>query len=246
MRRMLQRLSQAVDWKLPFRSLILPLLASVLAIQIWSLGALPAAATGVYSMPNLTAGDPTWLLDQAGVMSRLTQSELNSELADLAKTTGNEVRFVTIHRLDYGETIDTFAEALFKKWFPTATDQAAQVLVVLDNVTNTIAIRTGDAVKDLLPDQVAESVAQETMMVPLRDGNKYNQSFLDASDRLSLVLAGQPDPGPPIVQDTIITEGTFAKAEDTDDRSATVVVVVLLVLATVIPMATYFLYQGFQ
>ncbi|HEY9644150.1 MAG TPA: TPM domain-containing protein [Coleofasciculaceae cyanobacterium] len=243
---MMQRLSRAVDWKLPFRALILPALAWLLAIQLWALGALPAGATGVYSMPSLAAGDPTWIIDQAGVMSRLTQGELNSELAELAKTTGNEVRFVTIHRLDYGETIETFADALFKKWFPTPEAQTNQALIVLDNVTNTIAIRTGDAVKTLLPSETAESITQETMMVPLRNDNKYNQAFLDASDRLAVVLAGQPDPGPPIVQDTLNTEGTFAKAEDTDDRSAAIVVVVLLVLATVIPMATYYLYQAFQ
>lgn len=83
-------------------------------------------------------------------------------------------------------------------------------------------------------------------MMPLRDGNKYNQAFLDASDRLVAVISGNPDPGPPVVEETIQTEGTFARAEDTDDRSATVIVVVLLVLATVIPMATYYFYQFMQ
>jgi uncharacterized protein len=243
MRRMMQRPGQVVDW---FRSLILPVAAWALVIQLWASGSLPANATGVYSMPNITAGTPTWIVDQAGVMSRLTQNQLNSELTEIAQTTDKEVRLITIHRLDYGETIDTFTEALFKKWFPTPEDQVNQVLVVLDNVTNTTSIRTGAAVKELMSDETAESVVQETMMVPLRDGNKYNQAFLDASDRLGIVLAGQPDPGAPVVQDTTSTEGTFAKAEETDDRSATVVVVVLLALATIVPMATYYLYQAFQ
>ena len=240
---MMQRLGKIVG---EFRSLILPVAAWVLAIQVWAAGSLPVYATGVYSMPNISAGTPTWIVDQAGVMSRLTQKQLNSELTEIAETTDKEVRLVTIHRLDYGETIATFTEALFKKWYPTPEVQANQVLIVLDNVTNTTAIRTGEAIKALLPDETAESVAQETMMVPLRDGNKYNQAFLDASDRLGIVLAGQPDPGAPIVQDTTSTEGTFAKAEETDDRSATVVVVVLLALATIVPMATYYLYQAFQ
>jgi uncharacterized protein len=243
---MTQRPSRVLDWKLPIRSLVLPVLTVILAIQLWAIGPLSAQATGVYSMPNLSAGDSTWLLDQAGVLSRLTQGELNGELTDLAQKTGKEVRFVTIHRLDYGETIDSFAEALFQKWFGDSESQADQVLIVLDNVTNTIAIRTGEAVQALLPTETAESVAQETMMAPLRNGNKYNQAFLDASDRLIAILSGEADPGPPVIQDNIQTEGTFATAEETDDRSATVVVVVLLLLATVIPMATYYLYQAFQ
>jgi uncharacterized protein len=176
-------------------------------------------------------------------LSRVTRREINGELAKLAQQTGKQVRFITIHRLDYGETVDSFAEQLFKKWFPTAESQAGQVLLVLDNVTNTTTVKASSDVKDLLTDEIAESVAQETVMVPLRQDNKYNQAFLDASDRLVAVLSGQPDPGPPAVDDTVQTEGTFARAEETDDRSATIVVVVLLVLATVIPMATYYFYQ---
>lgn len=212
-------------------------------IQLWLTAAPEAQATGVYSMPNLAAGDPTWVIDQATTLSRITRNELNGALEKLAQTTGTEVRFVTIHRLDYGESIDDFAQKLFQKWFPTPEAQANQVLLVLDNVTNTSAIQTGAAVKETLTDEIAESVAQETVLVPIRDSNKYNQAFLDASDRLVAVLSGQEDPGPPVVNETVQTEGTFARAEETDDRSATIIVVVLLVLATVIPMVTYYFYQ---
>jgi uncharacterized protein len=220
--------------------------ALLLTLQLWLSNMPAAAATGISAIPSLQPDQPTWVVDQATALSRITRSELGSELEKLADQTGTEVRFVTVHRLDYGETVESFAEKLFKRWFPTAADQANQVLVVLDNVTNTTAIQTGSQVKTMLSDETAQSVVQETMMVPLRDGNKYNQAFLDASDRLVAVLSGDPDPGPPVIEDTIQTEGTFARAEDTDDRSATVVVVVLLVLATVIPMATYYFYQFMQ
>lgn len=215
----------------------------LLMLQLWLVGTPTASATGVYSMPSLPVGESSWLLDQAGALSRITRNEINSELNDLAQQTGNQVHVVTIHRLDYGETVETFTEKLFQKWFPTAEAQANQVLLVLDNVTNTTAIRAGDAVKSALSDPIAESVVQETVMVPLRKDNKYNQALLDASDRLVAVLSGEPDPGPPQVQDAVRTEGTFARAEETDDRSATVIVVVLLVLATVIPMVTYYFFQ---
>jgi uncharacterized protein len=59
---------------------------------------------------------------------------------------------------------------------------------------------------------------------------------------LAAVLSGEPDPGPPIVENKISAESTFTKAEDTDRGSATILVVVLLILATVIPMLTYFAY----
>lgn len=81
-------------------------------------------------------------------------------------------------------------------------------------------------------------------MVPLRNGNKYNQALIDASDRLIAVLSGEPDPGPPVVELNIQAEGTFAKAEETDDKNAAIIVLALLAAATIIPMATYFLYQA--
>lgn len=217
----------------------------VLVLQLWGLGTPTAGATGVYSMPNLTASEPVWVFDQATALSRATRNEISGEFGKLAQQTGTEVRFVTVHRLDYGVTIEDFTQQLFQKWFPTPEAQVNQVLLVLDNVTNTTAIQSGAEAKALLSDEIATSVAQETVMVPLRAGNKYNQAFLEASDRLMAVLSGEVDPGPPVVEEKIQTEGTFTTAEETNDRSATVIVVVLLVLATVIPMATYFFfYQG--
>ena len=157
-------------------------------------------------------------LDKAEVLSRLNEGKLSNTLDDLAKKTGKEVRMVTIHRLDYGETTESFTNALFEKWFPTAETQANQILLVLDTVTNTTAIRTGESVKSVLADDIAKSVASETVTAPIRDGNKYNQAFSDASDRLVAVLSGNPDPGPPVVEETIQVASTFKKAEETDTQ----------------------------
>ena len=222
--------------------LLLSIIALVFATQFVMA---PAHATGVYQMPSLSAGEHTWVLDEDDAISRLNEGRISSAFEKLADQTGKEVRFVTIHRLDYGETIESFTDKLFEKWFPTPEAQANQTLLVLDTVTNTSAIRTGDKVKSALSDEIAESVASETLLVPLQQGNKYNQAFLDAGDRLVAVLSGQPDPGAPVVADTTNVESTFKKAEETNTGNATIVVVVLLVAATVIPMVTYFWYQGF-
>ncbi|MBE9127228.1 MULTISPECIES: photosystem II repair protein Psb32 [unclassified Coleofasciculus] len=223
--------------------LMLPLL---LLTAISGLVAAPANATNVYQMPNVSAGEPTWVIDTAEVLSRLSEGKLSNNLDSLAKNTGQEVRMVTIRRLDYGETAESFTQALFEKWYPTPEAQANQILLVIDTVTNNTAIATGEAVKSIMPDDIAQSVASETMTAPLRDGNKYNQAFLDASNRLVAILSGQPDPGPPVVEDQIQVEGTFKTAEETDTNNATIWVVAILVIATVVPMATYFFYQGFS
>ncbi len=235
--------NQLYDGRKYLQRLILPLLLIVLASGFV---AAPAKAIGVYQMPKVTAGEPTWVIDKAEVLSLLNEGKLSQTLEDLAKKTGKEVRMVTIHRLDYGETADSFTNALFEKWFPTPEDQANQTLLVIDTVTNGTAIRTGEAVKSIMPDNIAKSVASETVVVPLRNGNKYNQALLDASDRVVAVLSGKPDPGPPVVEEKVQVAGTFKSAEETDTKNSTIWVVVILIIATVVPMATYFFYQSFS
>ncbi len=220
--------------------LILWVLSWIVAITLFIS---PAAATGVYDLPQLSAGSSTWVVDQADVISLVNENKLNNNLKNLAQNTGNEVRLVAISRLNYGETIDSLADDLFKKWYPTPEDQANQTLLIVDKLTNNTAIRRGEAVKPLLTDEIVESVVKESIAIPLRQGGQFNKAFVITSDRLVAVLSGNRDPGPPEAREINI-ESTFTSAEDTDDTSATVWVVVLLVLATAIPMATYFWYVG--
>jgi len=240
---MIRLFNQLFSWRKYLQPLVTAIAIALIASQM---AVLPAFATGVYEMPMLSAGDRTWVWDKGDVLSRSSESTISSVLDNLEKQTGKQVRFVTIHRLDYGETTATFTKQLFEQWFPATEDQTNQILLVLDTVTNSATIRTGEGVKSLLTDEIAQSVAGETLQVPLREGNKYNEAFTAASDRLATVLSGQPDPGAPEVVDNTQVESTFKKAEETDQGNATVIVVVLLVLATVIPMVTYFWYQGFS
>jgi uncharacterized protein len=207
----------------------------------------PAEAVAVFQMPTVAAGDATWVIDEANIISRINEAKISGRLGDLAAATGNEARLVTIHHFDYGDTIQTFTDKLFERWYPNPEAQANQTLLVLDEVTKTVGIRVGDQSATLLDGGIATSVAQETVLFPLLEGDKYNQAFLAASDRLVAILSGKEDPGPPAFDDSFDSEGTFATAEETAENrgNTTILLIVLLVLATVIPMATYFWYAGF-
>ena len=237
----------ALSTMLSIRSCFNRLLLS-LAIVTISIGifALPVRATAVYEIPVVSAGVPTWAIDKADVLSLSTKGTLRTTLEQLAKQTNKELRFVTIHRLDYGDTIQTFTDKLFKKWFATDAEQANQTLIILDNVTNTIGIQTGTDVKSTLTDAIATSIITETMQAPLRSGNKYNQAFIDGADRLVAILSGKADPGPPVIVSTPEVGRTYLKAEETEANRTNFLVVVigLLIIATVIPMATWWWYQN--
>lgn len=218
------------------------LIAMMATILLCSgLVALPAKATGVYQMPP-TAPDRTRVVDDGEILSRLSEGQITKQFDQVAEATGYQTWLVTIHRLDYGLSIEDFTNQLFEKWFPTPEVQANQTLIAIDSVTNNAGLRSGEAVKSVLTDEIAESVVNETIQVPLIQGDKYNQALQDASDRVAIVLSGEPDPGPPVFDNSVDVERTYKTAEETDTNNATIVVVVLLVLATVIPMVTYYWY----
>lgn len=202
-----------------------------------------AWATGVYDLPVINAGEDVWVYDDADAISRATEGKLTAMLQDLAKNTGNEVRMVVINRLDYGQTIDSLARELFQTWYPSPEEAENQTLLVVDTLSNKGAIAVGDGVTDLLTPEISESLVKETLPYSLKD-LQYNQALISAGARLVAVLSGKEDPGAPKIEE-IKTEGTFTTAEETDDRSATIWTIVLLILATVIPMVTYFWYVGF-
>ena len=204
----------------------------------------PAIATGLFDLPDFDA-DRVWVVDTADAISNANQSKLTKTFQDLANETGQEVRMVAIRRLDYGDTVDSLADKIFADWYPNTEAQANQTLIVLDTLTNNVAIRSGDKAQSLIGEEVATSIVDDTIGYNIRKGNKYNQAFNEAGDRLVAVLSGQEDPGPPVIEDEIQTEGTFTTAEDTDDGSATVWVIGFLIVATVVPMATYYWYVGF-
>jgi len=202
----------------------------------------PVMAMGLYELPNNPFVEDIWVVDLANEISLATQGSLSKTFEDLATSTGQEIRMVAIRRLDYGQTIDTLADKLFARWYPSKEDKSNQTLLVMDTLTNTAALRTGSSAATLVNSEIAQSLLTETVGYDLRNDNKYNQAFLDASDRLVAVLSGEEDPGPIAVEKTIQVASTFSSAEETDDGIAFIWVIVLLVVATVVPMVTYFLY----
>ena len=226
------------------KNLVQSALSTLLLVVTISCFALPAIATGLFDLPNFDA-EQVWLVDTADAISNANESKLTKTFKELASQTGQEVRMVAIRRLDYGQTVDSLAAEIFEDWYPDAEAQANQTLLVLDTLTNNVAIRSGDSAQELLGAEVSKSIVEETVGYNIRKGDKYNQAFLDAGDRLVAVLSGQEDPGPPVMEDEVQIEGTFTKAEDTDQGSATIWVIGFLIVATIVPMATYYWYVGF-
>jgi uncharacterized protein len=81
------------------------------------------------------------------------------------------------------------------------------------------------------------------MAQPLREGNRYRQASLDALERLSIVLRGGEDPGEPAVSEATVVATNIPTREETASSNAFTWVVVLLVVGTIVPMLTWWVFS---
>ena len=148
--------------------------ASLSGLQRFSIGAIAvfisfylstgtAWALQVSDIPDLaelkTLTEQTWVIDDSEVLSPLTKSAIASKAEKLAESTGTEVHVVAIRRIDLGQPASEFAAELFDKWFPNEEEKANQVLLFLATEDHRTAIQTGSKVKEVLPEDIANSIA---------------------------------------------------------------------------------------
>lgn len=226
-----------------FQRLVFGAIALLVSLTLYSGNAWALQVSDIPDLAEIkTLTEQTWVIDDSDVLSTLTKSAIVSKAEKLAELTGVEVHVLAIQRIDLGQPASEFAAELFDKWFPLEADKANQVLLFLATEDHRTAIQTGAKVKELLPDTIANSIADETMLYPARKAN-YNQAVNEGLARLEAVLKGNPDPGAPLLAVEESETSNYATKEETEASSSNVVVIILLILATLLPMATYYWLQ---
>ena len=214
--------------------------AGVIAVALLALVVAVPAAMAI-APAELGAGRPTErVIDDADVFSRASRSELESRLEALTEDRV-DAHVITVRRLDYGYSLDAFGDQLVENW--ASSGQEPLLLLLLETQNKRAAIVTEDSLQTQLPPALLKSTARTTMSIPLREGDRYRQASLDGINRLAVVLGGGEDPGPPeeIVRTTLPTN--IPTQAETEESNATTWVIVLLVLGTIIPMATWWVFS---
>ena len=214
--------------------------AGVIAVALLALVVAVPAALAI-APAELGAGRPTErVIDDADVFSRASRSELESRLEALTEDRV-DAHVITVRRLDYGYSLDAFGDQLVENW--SSSGQEPLLLLLLETQNKRAAIVTEDSLQTQLPPALLKSTARTTMSIPLREGDRYRQASLDGINRLAVVLGGGEDPGPPeeIVRTTLPTN--IPTQAETEESNATTWVIVLLVLGTIIPMATWWVFS---
>ena len=221
----------------PFKALLALIAVVVLIVGVPSMPALAMSPT------DLPAERPaSQVLDDADVLSRASRSELNARLEEFG---GDRVdaRLITLRRLDYGLSLDGFGKDLIERWSSEGQGRSPLLLLLIETQNKRAAVLADQSLQSQLPETLLTSTGRTTMAIPLREGDRYRQASIDGLTRLSVVLNGGEDPGPPeeIVRTTLPTN--IPTQEETQSSNATTWIIVLLVLGTIIPMATWWVFS---
>lgn len=211
----------------------------MLAAILWLLLAPAALAVNPDSLPQ--SAPPAPVLDTAQVLSRSTSGEIARQLEGL-QSLGVDAHLLTVPRLDYGQGLGALGDELIRRW--QRDDSPGQLLLLIDAKTTATAIVASPSLQERLPQELLLSTARTTFAQPLREGSRYRQASLDAISRLGSVLQGEPDPGEPVqpVSAEPIPTNVPSQA-DTEASRAWVWITVLLVVGTLVPMLTWWVFS---
>jgi len=202
---------------------------------------LPQAALATGSSDFPAQLPVSHVLDSADVLSRASNAELDRRLSEFGSDRV-DARLVTLRRLDYGLSLESLGEQLIGRWRAEDGDRSL-LLLLIESQNNSAAVVASPDLLDQLPESLLSSTGLSTMGLPLREGARYRQASVDALDRLSVVLDGGEDPGPPQLIERMPVETNIPTREETASSNALIWVVVLLVVGTLVPMITWWVFS---
>ena len=219
------------------------LVGGILSAVFCLLLAVPAAlAVSAQDFPLSLPDDV--VLDSADVLSRASRNEISTRLQELDQF-HVDARLVTLRRLDYGLSLSGFGDELLDRWGQESKLTDRPLLIILEETQSKQAtVVAAEELLDQLPESLLRSTGRTTMSQPLRDGDRFRQATLDGVSRIEVVLNGGEDPGPPVQLERISNPSNIPTAEETGESNAFTWVVVLLVVGTIVPMATWWIFSS--
>jgi len=179
--------------------------------------------------------------DSAEVLSRASRSDIGARL-DQLHAEKVDARLVTLRRLDYGLSLNQFGDQLLERWSSEASD-LPMLLFLIEAQNKQAAVVADPTLSERLSKDLLTSTARTTMSQPLRDGDRYRQASLAGISRLEVVLSGGADPGPPVEVERTTLPTNIPTAEETKESNAFTWVIVLLVVGSIVPMATWWIFS---
>ncbi|WJX13169.1 hypothetical protein P8452_03591 [Trifolium repens] len=184
----------------------------------------------------------SYVVDDAGVLSRVTKSDLKRLLTDLESRKKFHINFITLRKLTSKADAFEFADQILERWYPSVEEGNEKGVVVLVTSQKEGAVTGGPAFVQAVGENILDATVSENLPVLATD-EKYNEAIYSTAKRLVAAIDGVPDPGGPSVKDDK-RESNYKTKQETEDKRGQFSLVVggLLVVAFVVPMLQYFAY----
>ncbi|XP_045793575.1 UPF0603 protein At1g54780, chloroplastic [Trifolium pratense] len=184
----------------------------------------------------------SYVVDDAGVLSRVTRSDLKRLLTDLESRKKFHINFITLRKLTSKADAFEFADQILERWYPSVEEGNDKGVVVLVTSQKEGAVTGGPAFVQAVGEKILDATVSENLPVLATD-EKYNEAIYSTAKRLVAAIDGLPDPGGPSVKDDK-RESNYKTKQETEDKRGQFSLVVggLLVVAFVVPMLQYFAY----
>lgn len=221
--------------------------AALVSLLLLFAAATPSLAVSAAGFPEQEPMER--VLDGSEVLSRAANAEVSRQLEAL-EAHHVDAHLVTVDRLDYGVSLRQLGQQLLERWSGQGNAEGngeaggePQLLFLIDSKTNTAAVVASPALKERLDAGLLKSTARTTMAQPIREGARFRQASLEGIARLQAVLETGVDPGEPLQVEATTLPTNVPTREETADSQAFTWVIVLLVVGTVVPMATWWVFS---
>ncbi len=221
------------------RRWIFSLLAPLAALLLWVPWTSPALAVAAGNFPDTPPVER--VLDGASVLSRSAIGDVSRQLESF-QDARVDAHLITVNQLDYGLSLTELGQQLLQRW-PLAAGQAGQILFLIDSQTNSAAVVASEELAGQISPELLRSTGRTTMAAPIRDGARFRQASLDGIQRISTVLQGGEDPGAPETLPVNTIASNIPSREETAASNAFTWIVVLLVVGTIVPMLTWWVFS---
>jgi uncharacterized protein len=165
--------------------------------------ALPALATGP-SFPLLTGR----VVDEAGLLSPATVTDLTDLLAKHEQATGEQVVVVTLNSLQ-GYTIEDFGYQLGRYWGIGQKDKNTGAILIVVPKEHEVRIEVGYGLEGQLTDAVSRTIIEDDVLPNFRRGD-FNTGVLAGATAILKTLRG----GSPAVTEPDVSSGAPLTAGD--------------------------------
>lgn len=154
---------------------------------IFSLVILPIIAFA-YTSPGKPQG---FVSDYAKVISSTAVSSIENQLQSLKNLTGVEVAVVTIPSLQ-NETIETYAEKLFREWGIGTKGKDNGLLVLVAPNDRVVKIEVGYGLEGVIPDSIADGIIRKEMLPQFKLGD-YSTGISSAVNAIVGIINNTTD-----------------------------------------------------